>query len=613
MELSKNPQVERKPSVGIRPALPFVLLFGLFLVIGARLFYLQVLRGGHYEQAIDKIVERTETLPAPRGRILDREGRVLAFSRPVLHLVADPQEVEKHSNPKKIARAIAPLLSLPVAEIEKKLTSSSRYRVIKRRLEAKEALAMQKAIKANRWLGFTFEEETLRSYPYGPVAAQVLGFCGPKDFQQSDGKKVSLEAGLYGVESRYDNLLRGKEGKREYLAQTNPFKSGLYLPDSQVEATPGCDLILSVDALISSIAHEELKSIVEKFKPQWASAIVLDPQSGEILAMENYPFLDPNDYSKYPVDSFLNRSIAWTFTPGSSLKPFVMASALELGLVNLNERIDCENGEWLYKTRRMHDHEPEGILTPKELLARSSNIGMAKIGLRIGIENMDRYLRHFEFARKTGVELPGEVMGQIPRGNQWSEVYSLCSVSFGHEVSATPLRLASSFCLFANDGDLVETRLLRGVIDAQGQESQVPPARSKKAISEKTLATVRDMLGEVMRTGTGEPVASRFVSMGGKTGTTVKDSLKNGKKVYTSSFVGFAPLENPKLVVLVVVDEPRGAYYGSQVAAPTAVKILERALKRLGEFPGPKEIDLAEASLATLLEREGKKTSGSRP
>lgn len=584
--------MEDRSPVGIRPALPFFLLFMLFGVLGARLFYLQVFRGDDLAQAGSRIRDRVERTPAPRGRILDREGRVLAFSRVIPNLVADPREIRKRQDPKAVAALLAKPLNLPARDLAAKLQEESRYEILKKRLTAQEADQVRALIKAKKLLGLSFEEESIREYPYGSVAAQTVGFCGSRSEKDKSGNTHDFSGGLYGIEARYDEILRGKPGVRYYTAVPNPHEPGLYRTDAEIPPEPGADVVLTLDGTLATIVHQELEAIVEKFKPQWATAVLLDPQTGEILAMENAPNFDPNRYGKFPVDSFLNRAISYTYTPGSVFKPFVMGAAVEEGKVDLKERIDCENGEWVFQKRRIHDHEREGILEPRGVMARSSNIGMAKIALRLGCDKLERYVRNFEFGRKTGVELPGETIGLITARSLWTETYTLCSVSFGHEISVTPLRLASSFSLFANGGNLLEPRLLERVEYPDGREVPVPAGRSRSVLSKSSTAIVKDMLAEVMISGTGKPIASSWLKIAGKTGTTVKDQLKAGKKVYTSTFAGFAPVESPRLLVLVVVDEPRGAYYGSQVAAPAAVRILERGIRALGEGPGPEGIDI---------------------
>ena len=580
-------------NVGIRPALPFFLLFALFFVIAVRLFQVQVLDGTRLADSARRIVRREEPLPAPRGRILDREGRVLAFSRPVAGLIADPVEIRRRSDPRSVASWLSKPLGMTPAQVLERIGGSGRYRVVKKGLAAKEAEEVRALLRGRKVLGFSFEEECLRTYPLGPVAAHVVGFSGPRTVKDAEGRERNVYGGIAGIEGRYDPILRGKEGRRRYTALTNPFETGLYQPDSEVLPEPGADIRLTLDAVVATVAYEELASLAEKRKPQWAAAIVMDPRTGEVLALESFPTFDPNRYGRYPVESLLNRAVACAFTPGSSFKPFVMAGALEEGLVRMTETIDCEQGEWVYGRRRIHDHEREGILTPAQVMARSSNIGMAKIGLRLGCTRAEGYVRLFGFGRKTGIELPGEAFGQMTPRSAWSEAYTLCSVSYGHEISVTPVRLAASFCLFANEGDLLEPRLLDRVVYPDGRVVPVPPGRRKKVLGPETLAKVRGMLAEVMRTGTGKTAASRIVPVAGKTGTTVKDQLQGGKRTYTSTYVGFAPADAPRLLVLVVVDEPQGAYYGSQVAAPAAVRILERGLRVLGGHSDPKGIDFA--------------------
>lgn len=579
--------------------MPFILLFGLFIVLAVRLFQIQVLQGDKYERAADKITTRTETIPAGRGTIYDRNGQTLAFSRPSASLIADPVEIRKRSDLKVVASWLAPLLQMTPVAVFERINSESRYRVVKKQLTASQADVIRKESRKHKVLGLTFEEETLRVYPLGTVASHALGFCGPRTMKDPSGNDHPYTGGVYGIEARYDELLRGQDGERCYTALTNPYEPGLYRPDEEIEPESGADIYLSLDAVISSIVSEELSVVCEKFRPQWATAIAMDPNTGDVLAVESFPTFDPNNASKFPVDNFLNRAVSYAYTPGSVMKPFILGAALEQKVVDVKDQINCENGDWVYGKRRIHDHEKEGVLSLTQVLAQSSNIGFAKIGLKLGIDRTERYIRQFGFGRRTGIELPGEVVGMMTPRSQWTDVYTLCSVSFGHEISVTPMRLATSFSLLANGGTLIEPHLLDRVNHPDGRVTEIPTGRRQKVLGDEALAKLVPMMAEVMISGTGKPVASKWLPIAGKTGTTVKDKAKNGAKAYASTFVGFAPVESPKLLVLVVLDEPKGAYYGSQVAAPAAVRILERGIKALGLAPNSKDVEVAQVPLST--------------
>ncbi|MGH7150896.1 MAG: peptidoglycan D,D-transpeptidase FtsI family protein, partial [Planctomycetota bacterium] len=358
--------------------------------------------------------------------------------------------------------------------------------------------------------------------------------------------------GRSGVEHRFDAFLRGEGGRRSFrrILPSPPGASrGIAAAEGETEPEPGPDLLLTVDAAVGAFAAEELARAAQAYSPECAVAIVLDPRDGAVLALESLPRFDPNRCEEYapPYAQMMNRAVGWAFSPGSAFKPFVYAAGIEEGVFDPEERFACGSGQAAFGPRIVRDHEPMGTLCGRDVLARSSNIGMARIGLRIGIERTERWVRRFGFGAATGIELPGERDGVVHPRARWTENYSLVSVSFGYELTTTPLRLAASFCALANGGHLVPPTLLARSRDR---------ARPRRVLSERACTMVLDALGEVVRTGTAKKIRSERVAIAGKTGTTVKDgAVKTGPgRRYTSTFVGFAPAEEPAALVLFLLD-----------------------------------------------------------
>jgi cell division protein FtsI (penicillin-binding protein 3) len=550
----------------------------LYAGLGARLVYLQGIRGPELAARAERMCRGVEHTATPRGRILDRTGRVLALSVPVSALEAAPREtrIADRRDPGRIASLLAPALGAPEEDLRRKLSGDRPYRLVARDVSQERRESVERLLAQHRIVGLRFVESCVRAYPQGEILGHVVGHV------DRDG------TGQSGVERRFDPFLRGEAGRRSYqrLLPNPPGASrGIAPPDGETLAEPGADLVLTVDAAIGAFAAEELGRVAETFAPACALAIVLDPRDGAVLALECLPRFDPNRSEEYapPFAEMLNRAVSWTFSPGSAFKPFVYAAGIEEGIFAPDETFSCGGGEAAFGRRTVRDHEPMGALTARDVLARSSNIGMARIGLRLGIDRMERWVRRFGFGRATGIELPGEREGVVHPRASWTECYSLVSVSFGYELTTTPIRLAASFCALANGGYLVRPTLLAS---AAGRTPEREGARP--LLSPRTRAIVLDALEEVVRAGTGKKIRSERVAIAGKTGTTVKDpAVKTGPgKRYTSTFVGFAPAEDPAALVLLLVDEPRGGkYYASDVAAPYAGRLLERTLAYLERIP----------------------------
>jgi len=564
-------------------------LIGLFYGgLGARLVHLQGFSAEACVRGADQILVRSETSAAPRGRILDRRGEVLALSYPILRLDASPKDVRIRGrrDAEAIARLLAPSLGVGARRVLDRIGGSESYRVVARGLRSEEARGVRDTLEREGIVGFRLVEECARSYPLGEVAGHVVGHMNRE------------EKGGSGVEARYDPLLRGSAGcirsSRRFAGVVQRAEGGLEgvawgePPDPP---SPGMDLVLTIDAGVSSIAAEEVSRLAEAFRPEWATVVVLDPRDGSVLALENAPRFDPNEFGRIAgsnLEAMRNPAVEAIVEPGSIFKPFVYATALAEGVLDPQEWFDCEGGAWSLAKRVVRDHRPFGEpLRGIEVFAHSSNIGMAKIGLRLGRDRLRPALRRFDLAERTGVELPGEAAPRMTSTRDWTEEFTTVSVSFGYEVAVSPVRLAASLAAFANDGIVPQVSVVAGLLDAEGIFRARRRDPGVRAIEGSSLAETVVAMEEVFRSGTASRLPPVGFRIAGKSGTS-KPPGGQGPVRYLSSFACFGPVEDPRAFVLVLVQDPKGGkYYGSEVAAPSAVRVLERTLSRLGVIAPP--------------------------
>ena len=424
--------------------------------------------------------------------------------------------------------------------------------------------------------GIGITKESRRYYPNRHLAANLIGFTGLDS------------TGLEGIELYYDSILKGiaknVTGERDAMGRVM-----LYEDMEKKAPGRGMEVELTVDKTIQYIAENALKKAVESYKAKGATALVMNPHTGEVLAMANYPNFDPNDISGAGPRLWRNKTITDAFEPGSILKLFLVSAALEENIVQPKNRIWCENGKYRVADRVFHDTKEHGWLTVEEVIKYSSNIGAAKIGEKLGIERLIKYLRAFGFGEKTGIDLPGEGRGSFGDYRRGSGV-ALCTISFGHGVSATNIQLVSALSAIANGGFLMKPYTVRSIKDPNGNTiSENNPVIIRRVISKEAAAKMTDMLITVTHGGgTGGNAAIDGFQVAGKTGTAQKPDLKKGGYLedgYISSFMGFVPARNPKLAILVTVDEPMGEHYGGAVAAPVFREIASEGLSYMGAFP----------------------------
>lgn len=569
--------------------------------VGFTLFFLAVVGRGYWLQVVDseatvarsrRQYQRIIPLTPRRGAIYDRNGAELARSTSVDSVFAEPFRIQ---NVDEAVRELAPILRMKFASLRKKLTSNRRFVWLERKVQPDESARIRRLDLE----GIAFTKEHQRYYPNGGLAAQLLGFTGldPK--------------GLEGLERFYDNQLLGQEGF--LVAAKDGRRKGLGASNMVVQGgSHGNSLVLTIDRNLQYLAEKELALGLKEAEGKAGSVVMLDPVSGEILAMANRPTYNPNAFSRFPAASRRNRAVCDEFEPGSTLKVFLMAAALNENLVRPNQVVDCEHGAYRVGGMTIHDHHPYDDLRIVDVLAKSSNIGAAKVGKLLERQRYFEYLQHFGFGEQTGIDFPGEASGQLRRPEQWFEG-DLAAISFGQGMTVTALQMARAVAAIANGGVLMKADLVRQVLDEEGSVvERRTPQTVRRVVSEKTAAQVRSMMEMVTRDGgTGTRAAVPGYRVAGKTGTAQKvDPVTGGysadKRV--ASFVGFAPVDHPRLVIMVMIDEPKTHVYGGWVAAPVFSRLAGQALRYLGV--SPTETDMPGPLPPVTLETEVAITTG---
>ena len=560
-----------RPDVSPGRALFVAAFIGFWmLVIAGRLVYLQF---SQYETLANRARQQqqnsTETSPL-RGELLDRQERQLARSVQTVSLFLDPDGVDAGTLDRN-AQQLAKALNLKQADLAKEFRDAAaakkRFIWIARRLDADVA----NKIVELKLPGLQTQLEPKRYYPNGPLAAHVLGYVG------LDGK------GLGGVEQFYNAKISGEAGKLfvEKDANGKPYES------YEIASKPGQSVVLTIDQSIQYIAEQALQGAVQRAHAKSGTVIVLDPRSGEILALANAPTFDPNKVSEAKPETRSNWALQNIYEPGSTFKVVAFSAALEKNLAKPEDHIDCQMGSITVAGRLVHDHHPYGSLTIAEALAKSSNVAAIKLGMRVGDPTMYEYIKRFGFGSKTGIELPGETNGILRKVERW-QPSSIGSIAIGQEVGVTPVQMVAAFGALANDGVRIAPHLIREVRDAGGNVVYRAQPEQHRVISTETATALRGMLEGVTLNGTAKKAQLDGYSAAGKTGTAQKIDPKT--KTYSStkfvgSFVGFAPVSNPQVAIIVVIDEPAGAYHGGDVAAPVFREVAEQVLPALDVMP----------------------------
>lgn len=547
--------------------------------VAAKLFFLQIQQRDRLAERATKQYQRRLPILSRRGTIYDRTGRELAVSLKVTSVFAQPAAVE---DPAATARALAPILDQPAKDLAARLTTDKPFVWLQRQLDPAQA----EAISDLNLKGIGLFPESRRYYPRQELAAHVLGLVGLDD------------RGLEGLEHQYDDLLGGQP---EFVsAQQDALGRVIFRQEEPERPAPIFDLTLTIDEVLQYITERELQRAVEHSGAKAGTAIVMDPWNGEILALANQPTYDPNNYRIANAAARRNRAVTDAFEPGSVFKVILAAGALEEGVVRPGDRFFGENGAIEVSGVTIRDHEKYGWLTVREILTHSSNVGAIKIGQKLGKSLYYHYISGFGFGSLTGLDLPGETPGLMRRPKGWSGL-SLSVLSLGQEISVTPVQIATAFAAVANGGNLVRPHVVRGLTAQDASLSrEVEPVAIRRVISPETARTLLDMLRGVVEEGTGKEAALEQYTVAGKTGTAQKMDPATGRYSHqktVASFVGAVPAELPRLVILVLIDEPETLRWGGSIAAPTFREIARDALKYLQVPPSPaRDMRLVRAS-----------------
>jgi cell division protein FtsI (penicillin-binding protein 3) len=547
----------------------FLLLLLSLGGVAAKLFFLQIQQRDRLAERATKQYQRRLPIVSRRGTIYDRAGRELAVSLKVPSVFAQPAAVE---DPAATAKALAPILEQPARDILARLTADKPFVWIQRQMDPAKA----EAITDLNLKGIGLYPESRRYYPRQELAAHVLGMMGVDD------------RGLEGLEHQYDDLLGGQP--RFVAAQQDALGRVIFRQEEPERRAPVFDLTLTIDEVIQYIAERELQRAVERSRAKAGTAIVMDPWTGEILALANQPTYDPNNYQKSGAAARRDRAITDAFEPGSVFKVILAAGALEEGVIRPGDRFFGENGAIEVSGVTIRDHEKYGWLTVREILTHSSNVGAIKIGQKLGKSLYYHYISSFGFGSLTGLDLPGETPGLMRRPKSWSAL-SLSVLCLGQEISVTPMQIATAFSAVANGGNLVRPHVVHALTAQDGPLSrEVDPGVIRRVISPETAQTLLEMLRGVVDDGTGKEAALEEYTVAGKTGTGQKMDPATGRYSHqkiVASFVGAVPAESPRLVILVLIDEPEALRWGGSIAAPTFREIARDALQYLQVPPSP--------------------------
>jgi cell division protein FtsI (penicillin-binding protein 3) len=553
----------RQDRVHVRLLIIAGVAFLWMTAVFGRLTYLQLFRHSDYLARALRQQQRTFEITPERGAIYDRNGRPLAMSVPVDSAFGVPAEIaDEHL----AARLLSGVVGVPQEVLESRFESSRSFVWISRKLPPEKADAINKL----NLKGIYLQKENQRFYPKRELAAHVLGF-------------VDLdEKGLMGIERELDSQIRGKSERIVVMADARQ----RWFDGVEAQRERGASVVLTLDEKIQYTAERELAAAIAKTRAAAGTVIVMNPNTGEILALANWPKFNPNKASDAAAETWMNRAVSAIYEPGSTFKLITLTAAFDQGITHPDEIFDCENGAVYISGHRIRDHKPFGLLTVSDILAKSSDVGAIKIALRLGAPKFYDYIRAFGFGTPTGVELPYESRGRVERLEDWKPI-SLGAISMGQEIGVTPVQLITAVSAIANGGLLykphVIAELRRGekVLPADGP---LTPSEPKRVIRPETAATLRRLMEGVVLRGTGPLAHLDGWTSAGKTGTAQKIDPTTGRyspTQYIASFTGFAPINNPAVTILVSLDSPVGLHEGGDVAAPVFKRIAEQVLAYL--------------------------------
>lgn len=568
-----------KRSIEIRSLVVVILFFLFFLVLIANLARIQIVKADKLSQKAGHLSLKKVTIPAKRGEIVDKDGQKLAITIETKKLIADPILVKEK---RRTSSVLSGLIDVKKDKLLEKLQKNTRYVVLK------ESISLEKSerIKEESLPGIFFEPNYSRVYPNDSLACHVIGFVN-KQINKDTGQYLGKE----GLEYVYNNMLSGKPGY--VIAQFD--RSGKVIPGTEkerVNAYDGLNLVTTIDKEIQYFAEKELSKCMEEHQADWGTVIVMNPKNGEIYAMVSYPRYNPNEFSKVKnKDVFINNCVRTVYEPGSTMKPLTVAACIEEGLVApdtaiyLPEKLKVGG----YTIGESH-HRSEGMYTVTEIIAESYNIGAVKLAEKLGENKFYSYMQAFGLGQQTNIDLNGEQSGYLPTPESWSKS-TFANLPFGQGLSATPLQVLRAISVFANDGALVNPHLMKYAYDIEsGTKTRWDDSKDVKVVSNQTAKIMTDLLEVAVEKGTGNLAQVPGYRVAGKTGTAQIPDIENGGYLnsFVASFVGYAPVSEPRISIIVVISNPKGLHYGGSIAGPVFSKIAEFSLVHLG-IPPDKE------------------------
>jgi cell division protein FtsI/penicillin-binding protein 2 len=564
------------------PRLRWLVVWVLAMVwmaaVFVRLSYLQLFRYSEYLAKAERQQERIFEISPMRGTIYDRKGRELAVSLPMDSVFGEPAEI---TDVDMVAHLLSRVLNVPADSLETRIRGAHTPVRLARKLSPE---TVQRIADMNL-RGVFFQKENRRVYPQRDLAASVVGYVDVD------------EKGMGGIEYSLDKDIRGRPGRMMVMADGHR----RWYDRRESAADPGDSVTLTIDETIQYIAEKELARAIQESHAKHGTVVVQNPNNGNLLAVANWPTFDPNDPGAYPAEARMDRAVTAAYEPGSIFKPLTMTAAIENGVVTPNELIDCQMGKILVAGRIVHDWKPFGVLTVRQVLANSSEVGTIKVALRLGAPKFYDVIRAFGIGQLTGIELPGESPGLFRPLDDWSGS-SIASIATGQEVGVTAIQIISAISAIANGGILYHPRIVREIRGAHGDVELHNGYAPRRVTDERTAAEVREMMEDVMMEGTGEHVQLDGYTAGGKTGTAQKIDPATGRYSrtnYIASFVGFAPVNDPAVTILVSLDSPQGQHHGAEVGGPVFKRVAQQVLAYLDvphDVPIPSDVETASNS-----------------
>ena len=543
------------------------------ILLAGRVGWIQLVQGDQLTMKAKRQVEESRTLQSPRGTIYDRNGRELAVSIMVKSLYVDPEVVK---DAETLAAELAPILGIPEQDIKGRIADGGRFVWLKRMLEPAIVEKVKAVIDKYNLNCLGFVEESKRYYPNDSLASQVIGFVGMDDI------------GLDGMELSEDEMLKAKSSEQFLSTDTygRPIFNSVF---SKNKYEDGKDIYLTIDNNIQFVVEQTIEKAMQTTKPRAITAVVMNPKTGEVLAMANRPTYNPNEFYKYTPEEWKNRAVSFVYEPGSTFKAIVAAAALEEGVVTPEKRF-VDPGYVMVSGRRIQNWSGEsyGNVSFTDIIKNSINTGFVQVGLQVGAHRLNDYASAFGFGSLSGIDLPGEEYGILFKADQMRDS-DIATMSIGQSIAVTPIQLASAISAIANKGMLLKPRIIKEVRNSDGsvdRNSEIVQVR--QVIQENTATTLIGMLEQVVASGGGSKASVKGYRIAGKTGTAEKlkdDGSGYLTGHYIASFAGFAPVEDPQITVLVIIDDPNGIYYGGQIAAPIAGEIFEQVLRYLNIKP----------------------------